>query len=139
MAVLSRGLDSATADGWSIPPAPETVTAVVGLESGIPDVCRVGATIIVLTTDVELGVGATFVVSLLGTDAVESAKVNAWFGSAELQGAWSITLAAVTVKQVPTAFEGDKAKGPAPPLNGKVWEFVTAPPMRHNVRYRYIS
>lgn len=41
-----------------------------------------------------------------------------------------MTFADVTVKHVPTAFKGVKAKGPPPDVDVrlKVWEFVTLPP-----------
>jgi len=129
VAVSSLGLDSATADGWRTPPAPETATGVVGLKSGMPDGSAVSVAEAAITVEIVVGVAeAVATVELvvgvtgLGTGELESAPVKekAWFGSAVLQGASSITFAEVTVKHVPTAFDGDRANGPEPPLNGKV-------------------
>jgi hypothetical protein len=54
-------------------------------------------------------------------------KVNVWLASPALHGAWSRTLLAVTAKQVPTAFRGEK-ENEVVFARVKSWELVTAPP-----------
>jgi len=103
-------------DGTSA--AAEVTTAVTSVVevNGVTEVANV----------VGVATGATAEDAVSALLAVE--KVKLWFGSAGLQGASSITFAAVTVKHVPTAFSGVRARGPAVPLKGKSWEFVTDPP-----------
>lgn len=64
VAVESRGLDSATADGWRRPPAPETETAVVGLKSGIPDVSSAGGAV------AETAIAGELVVDMVDEDGI---------------------------------------------------------------------
>lgn len=78
-------------------------------------------------TGVELAAIATAVVEARTEAALPPPKVNDWVESPE-HGASSRTLADVTARQVPTAFRGLNASGPAPPVKLKSWEFVTAPP-----------
>lgn len=78
VAVSSRGLDSATAEGWRMPPAPETVTGVVGLKSRMPEVSipagPVGAVAMagaeVTTVKTVVGVIEDIIVGPAETDAV---------------------------------------------------------------------
>jgi hypothetical protein len=78
-------------------------------------------------TRVGLAAILTAVVEARTEAALPPSKVNDWVESPE-HGASSRTLADVTARQVPTAFRGANASGPAPPVKLKSWEFVTAPP-----------
>lgn len=52
-----------------------------------------------------------------GAAGALSPKLKDWLGSAELQAAMSM-MAPLTVKQLPGAFSGVRARGPAPPEKG---------------------
>ena len=64
--------------------------------------------------------GATLLLAAGGVEALAPLppNVNDCLGSAELQTAMSMT-APFTVKQLPAAFSGVRARGPAPPEKGK--------------------
>ena len=140
VAVSSRGLASAAAEGSRTTPARETemtdadaVVVAARLVGG--DV--IGAVVVCATTAAEVEImfedddagtvemeEATSVAALEGAEAVvgisvsSSPKLKDWLGSAALQAAWSMSFPA-TVKQVPGAFSGVNAWSPAVPLNGK--------------------
>ena len=187
VAVLSRGFDSAAAEGLRTTPARETamtdglaVVAVVAGAAGA-EVVMMGADDTDETTATAVETGETVTLSLTAASVVVAAgpspktvdvttevttevtvegaeqatgalaagalvagtlaagalaagalaalppKVNDWLGSAELQAATSMT-APLTVKQLPAAFSGVKARGPAPPEKENNCEFVTRPP-----------
>ncbi len=65
----------------------------------------------------ELVTAALVVVAGAGAAGAPSPKLKDWLGSAELQAAMSMT-APLTVRQLPAAFSGVRASGPAPPEKG---------------------
>ena len=126
VAVSSRGLASAAAEGLRTLPALETAMTEGDIEdeAAAEDTiagCVVVADCVVIPTTVEIGIGEVVTEgALVGVTAAPSPppRENDWFGSAALQAAWSMT-APLTVKQVPAAFSGVRAKGPGLPMNGK--------------------
>jgi hypothetical protein len=138
VALSSRWLASAAAEGLRKPPARETGIgdAVVGLDttggaekqefavvaSSAVDGVRVGDA---ADGDSDGDFDRDF--DSLPVPGVALPKVKDWFGSAVLQEVWSMTLP-LTTKQVPAEFIGVKAKGPASPVKENNWEVVTSPP-----------
>lgn len=124
-------------------PAPETVTGVVGLPLGASVEAAAVVVAGAETGDCAASV-VDFAVGVVGTagvdteavslveapavevlattgemaepEAAEPPKVKDWLASLVSQAASSRTFALVTVKQVPEAFSGSNARGPAPPV-----------------------
>jgi len=140
VAVSSRGLASATAEGLRMTPARDTdmtEAVTVAVAGALADATGgdVMMAVVLETTstaaedDTDAVVLVTTVVIVVlgaGAGAAASPKVNDWFGS-PVQVAMSMTLP-VTAKQDPGWFSGVKASGPALPEKGKSCEFVTLPP-----------
>lgn len=122
--------------GLRAPPTSETGTGTVGLafalvsELETVEFDEFGAAV-TLAGDAVVAVAALVVALLLlsteeALDAVPP-NVKDWVASPLLHSATSRTFP-LTARHFPFTLDGWKERGPDPPLNAKICEFVTAPP-----------